>query len=254
MATVVPCRPGTYTITQPFGYTGLVSNGPFVYEGRYYPTGFHNGVDMAGPLGTPVYATQHGTVFVAAWNGEDPRPDVGGWAIGGGNTIIIEHRDGRFFSCYSHLDRMLVKVGQDVFAGQLIGYMGSTGYSSGPHLHHSLWFDTDGNPATTPLWYTNGGRGENPAAYWPGGPRANYIEAQPDRMKITGSLVNARSSATTEPGDANIRRAYGRGAVLPFFRYIKGQKLTLAGVTSDQWAKSYDRGWIYIWSGLMKRI
>ena len=85
----------------------------------------HEGVDMAGSVGTPVYATAEGTVIHA------------GWQSGYGNLITIRHELGTE-TRYGHLSRIGVKVGQKVSRGSLIGAMGNTGRSTGPHLHYEV--------------------------------------------------------------------------------------------------------------------
>ena len=106
-----------YTLTSPFGM-------------RLHPVlGYyrmHNGVDMACPQGTPIYATRAGTVTVASYQ-----------AGGAGNYVSINHGDG-FASIYMHMTNYVVSAGQSVSQGQLIGYVGSTGISTGPHLHFGI--------------------------------------------------------------------------------------------------------------------
>jgi murein DD-endopeptidase MepM/ murein hydrolase activator NlpD len=87
---------------------------------------FHSGMDIANRTGTPVYATADGTVNFAAY-------DHGGL----GNLISITHGFG-FATKYGHLSKIKVVGGQEVKRGQLIGYIGSTGYSTGPHLHYEV--------------------------------------------------------------------------------------------------------------------
>lgn len=105
----------------------------------------HNGVDLTAPIGTPVYATRSGKVsFVGYQKG------------GAGNYVNITHDNG-FLSTYMHLDSYIVKAGEYVTIGQLIGYCGNTGGSTGPHLHFGIkkngaWV----NPAhylTLPTYY-----------------------------------------------------------------------------------------------------
>lgn len=109
-------------------------------SGRMHPVlGYvrpHNGIDLAAPTGTPIYATRSGTVTRAAYQ-----------EGGAGNYVSISHGDG-FGSIYMHMTRYVVSVGQQVSAGQLIGYVGSTGVSSGPHLHFGISYNgTYVNPA-----------------------------------------------------------------------------------------------------------
>jgi murein DD-endopeptidase MepM/ murein hydrolase activator NlpD len=86
---------------------------------------FHAGVDMPGPLGTSVYATADGIVGRA------------GWASGYGNLIELQHGEG-IATRYGHLSAIVVQPGQRVQRGQLIGRMGSTGRSTGSHLHYEV--------------------------------------------------------------------------------------------------------------------
>ena len=85
----------------------------------------HEGIDIANLRGTPIYAADGGTIIYAARKS------------GYGNFIIIYHGDGRE-TCYGHLNDYAVGVGDTVDKGQLIGYMGNTGRSTGPHLHFEI--------------------------------------------------------------------------------------------------------------------
>ena len=89
----------------------------------------HPGIDLSGPYGTPIYATAEGTVLRAGWNS-------GGY----GNLIEIDH--GRGISTrFGHLSALLVRAGDHITRGQLIGRMGSTGRSTGNHLHYEVRID-----------------------------------------------------------------------------------------------------------------
>lgn len=89
----------------------------------YRRSGFHKGVDFAAKIGTPVYAADGGTVTYAGWR-------RGGW----GYLVVINHGNG-LESYYAHNSKVLVSVGQKVAKGEQISKMGSTGNSSGPHVH-----------------------------------------------------------------------------------------------------------------------
>ena len=89
-------------------------------------TRMHNGVDMACAAGTPIYATRAGTVTTASYQ-----------ASGAGNYVSINHLDG-FSSIYMHMTHYVVSKGQNVAQGQLIGYVGNTGISTGDHLHFGI--------------------------------------------------------------------------------------------------------------------
>lgn len=122
---MMPC---TYSaFTSPFGY-------------RYHPISgkwkMHNGVDLAGRSGTPIVATRAGYVTTAAYQ-----------AGGAGNYVSLNHGDG-FGSIYMHMTHYIVSRGQYVEQGQVIGYMGTTGGSTGVHLHFGISYNgTYVNPA-----------------------------------------------------------------------------------------------------------
>ena len=87
----------------------------------------HNGVDIANKIGTPIYAADSGTVVISQ----------GGYNGGYGNTIVIDHGGGKR-TRYGHMSKLFVKVGDEVSKGENIGAMGSTGHSTGPHLHFEV--------------------------------------------------------------------------------------------------------------------
>ena len=87
---------------------------------------FHRGIDVAAPYGTPIVASRSGTVTYAGWSNR-----------GYGNLIRIEHA-GHSESWYGHNSKILVTVGQFVNQGEIIGRIGSTGISTGPHLHFEI--------------------------------------------------------------------------------------------------------------------
>ena len=89
----------------------------------------HAGIDLSGPHGTPIYATADGVVSEAAWNS-------GGY----GNLIKIDHGRG-IETRYGHMSAMMVRPGERVTRGQMIGRMGSTGRSTGNHLHYEVRID-----------------------------------------------------------------------------------------------------------------
>ncbi len=107
-------------VTCPYGYrthpvTGQLNN-------------FHNGVDLGMPQGSPIYATRSGTVTTAHYSNS--------W----GYQVVVNHGDG-FSSMYAHMTHYIVSVGQHVEQGQVIGYVGSTGWSTGPHLHFTIYYN-----------------------------------------------------------------------------------------------------------------
>lgn len=89
-------------------------------------TSSHTGIDMACPTGTPIYASMSGKVVVAGWNNIF------------GNYVIINHENG-YQTLYGHMSKILTSSGQRVAQGARIGLVGSTGYSTGPHLHFTVY-------------------------------------------------------------------------------------------------------------------
>lgn len=112
-------------ITPVSGYTITSAFGMRIHPVYKYAL-MHNGIDMACPQGTPIYAARAGTVTTASYQ-----------AGGAGYYVSINHGDG-FSSIYMHMTNYVVSSGQSVAAGQLIGYVGSTGVSTGPHLHFGV--------------------------------------------------------------------------------------------------------------------
>lgn len=123
---LVPC---TYVyLSSPFGYRIHPIHGTY---------GFHSGVDLAAPAGTPIKATRAGTVTRATYDSAS------------GYYVTVNHGDG-FSSSYLHMTHYIVGVGDKVSQGQVLGYVGSTGWSTGNHLHFSIYYN---------------GTAQNPAAY-----------------------------------------------------------------------------------------
>lgn len=127
-------------LTQRWGYTGLASNGPY-YDNRfsppkYYPSGFHTGIDLAAPQGTRVRNMEHGVVHIASWNG---CRDGACWGVGGGYVVVVKHNSTPVYTSHAHMMRLLVKQGQPVHRGQALGILDTAGYATGPHDHASLW-------------------------------------------------------------------------------------------------------------------
>lgn len=108
------------------------------YGLRWGGSDYHPGIDIANDAGTPIMATADGVVTDAGWNS-------GGY----GNMVDIDHGNG-FVTRYAHAQSVVVSPGQTVKKGEIIAYMGSTGYSTGPHLHYEVIVN---------------GRAVNPAGY-----------------------------------------------------------------------------------------
>ncbi len=115
----MPVHPEQTRLSSPFGFRG----NPFTGQGRE----FHNGLDFASTSGTPIFATAAGKVIAAG-------------SMGGlGNAVKIDHGFG-FETAFGHMSKVLVRKGSTVEAGDLIGLVGSTGRSSGPHLHYIVYY------------------------------------------------------------------------------------------------------------------
>jgi murein DD-endopeptidase MepM/ murein hydrolase activator NlpD len=129
-------------ITQGFGPSSLPFEPPFAGYAS-----FHTGMDIAGRFGARVLAAGAGRVVLAATS-----------ASGYGNYVVLDHGDG-VTTLYGHLDRILVRQGDRVNQGDAVGLEGSTGYSTGPHVHFEV--RVNGIPV-------------DPAAYLPPGPPSPY--------------------------------------------------------------------------------
>ncbi|MDK2882239.1 MAG: hypothetical protein PWP12_143 [Bacillota bacterium] len=129
-----PAIVGTGRYIWPISREGVITS-------RYGTRGreFHGGVDIAAPTGTPVRAADSGRVIFAGWKG------------GYGKCVILEHGNGSA-TLYGHLSQIMVKEGQKVTQGQTIGLVGSTGKSTGPHLHFEIM---QGGVRKDPLKYFN---------------------------------------------------------------------------------------------------
>ena len=101
------------------------------YGLRFDGTEFHQGIDIAADMGTPIVATADGVVTAAGWNG------------GYGNMVDVDHGGG-IVTRYGHASAVAVTVGQQVRRGEVIAYVGSTGRSTGPHVHYEV--RVDGQP------------------------------------------------------------------------------------------------------------
>ncbi|NEO82778.1 MAG: peptidoglycan DD-metalloendopeptidase family protein [Spirulina sp. SIO3F2] len=126
----------------PLGFPADISS---VFGWRLHPISgdwrMHNGTDLAAPQGTPVVAAYHGEVVLAEM--------VGGY----GNLVVMRHEDGHQESRYAHLEHIFVQPGEWVEQGEVIGLVGNTGNSTGPHLHFEWrhwvannWIPVDAGP------------------------------------------------------------------------------------------------------------
>ncbi|WP_406836227.1 transglycosylase family protein [Streptomyces sp. AHU1] len=120
--TTAPARTGTHGLVAPVhAATGTAYHA----AGSHWSKGYHTGVDFPVPTGTSVAAVAAGHVLSSGWGGSF------------GYQVVIRHADGRYTQ-YGHLSAISVKAGQSVVAGQRIGRSGSTGNSTGPHLHFEV--------------------------------------------------------------------------------------------------------------------
>lgn len=111
-----PMGNASYYVSSVFGY-------------RSFDDSFHNGIDYAADCGTPVYCAWDGEVIFAGWDD-----------TGYGNFVMVKHTNG-YITGYAHLSDYVVSAGDTVSAGQCIGAVGSTGYSTGNHLHFCVKID-----------------------------------------------------------------------------------------------------------------
>jgi murein DD-endopeptidase MepM/ murein hydrolase activator NlpD len=119
--------PGDYNIYSPYGMR---------YHPIYHYYRMHTGVDLGGKYGNPIVASRSGEVILV----RNPYQGRNTGGSGYGNYVVIDHGDG-YCSLYAHLKETLVQVGQQVTAGQKIGLCGSTGTSTGPHLHFEIIYN-----------------------------------------------------------------------------------------------------------------
>ena len=117
-------------MTSPFGWR----NCPF--HGRE----FHSGVDIPAPSGTPIKATKSGVVIVSTYGSSY------------GNYVVVAHSDGGR-SLYAHMSSRSVSAGQTVSQGQTLGGVGTTGSSTGNHLHFELWMGNSQSSRVNPVAY-----------------------------------------------------------------------------------------------------
>ncbi|WP_037617880.1 transglycosylase family protein [Streptomyces aureus] len=121
--TTAPARTGTHALVAPVHHAATGTQ--YHATGSHWSKGYHTGVDFPVPTGTSVSAVAAGHVVSAGWGGSF------------GYEVVIRHADGRYTQ-YGHLSAISVKAGQSVVSGQRIGRSGSTGNSTGPHLHFEV--------------------------------------------------------------------------------------------------------------------
>lgn len=158
---ILPVPSDQFVLTSPFG--NRVS--PFTRAAD-----FHKGLDLSAPTGTPIYAAADGVVTFA---GRYPiSQSVAWWRFG--NVVTIKHAD-RFITIYAHCDTVNVRAGQAVKQGDVIGTVGSTGWSTNSHLHYEIRSDL-----------------EQPGTYTPVDPRIYILNHQWSNEAVV--LMRARTS------------------------------------------------------------
>lgn len=179
----------------------------------------HTGIDFGVPIGTPIYASDSGNVMFADWATTLAASNQ--WWIApkfAGICVVINHNDG-FLTLYAHLNATDLNAGDFVEKGQLIGHSGSTGLSTGPHLHFEVlgW----------PLKPYNGFYGRlNPNEYVGGLAQAPEIA---DNQRVVGPYgVKERTSPSTTAAEG---KTFGHGDVLTFKGYVNGELVN----GTDQW-------------------
>lgn len=111
-------------MTQGYGITSF---------SKSYSSGFHNGIDLGIPVGTPVFASENGIVEAAG--NQDSYCYKGAY----GRFVVIKHTEKKLTTLYAHLSKYVVSPNQSVKRGELIGYSGNSGFSTGPHLHFTVY-------------------------------------------------------------------------------------------------------------------
>lgn len=141
---IPPLNPENYLPENPPQFNGFTWPAKGVFTSGYGRRWgrMHRGIDIAGPTGTPIVAAASGEIISSGWNS-------GGY----GNLVDIRHPDGSM-TRYAHNSKLLVRKGQWVEQGQQIALMGSTGYSTGPHLHFEI--HPSGRGAANPMAYLPG--------------------------------------------------------------------------------------------------
>lgn len=152
----------------------------------------HAGIDFGAAYGSPIYAVSDGTVSFAGWHG------------GHGNYVKLEHGGG-FGTGYGHMSRIAVSPGSHVRAGQVIGYVGSTGLSTGPHLHYELYRSgAPVNPMTVSFTATSQVDPHELAAY-----KARLAQLKAVKPGAAAASLAPRQAATGPMGRREIDRLGG---------------------------------------------
>lgn len=191
-----------------------------ITAGWYYSDGkLHRAIDLRAAVGTPVYAAEDGTVdWVQTWDGRSTRGDQSY-----GNLVRIRHADyngGKLQTLYAHLKESKVKYGQTVKEGELIGYSGNTGNSTGPHLHFEVrlngtrcnplnWLDDDFSVARSTVRLASYTSVKRPATALAAGAEL-HLQRVP--LYVSSTAVSAAGTVSgtyyvwsAEPADGRVR-------------------------------------------------
>ena len=226
---VFPLPQGTFRVSQGFGCVPL---DPGYAQPDFCPQeapSFHHGLDLAAEEGTPVYASASGVVTFAEIDADSVY----------GNTVIRIDHDGSnsgYMTEYLHWKRSYVAEGEYVVAGQLIGEVGSIGYSTGPHLHFGV-FDRRSGEFTDPLEWLRGSEAQSVAGgtIGSGGPEAvmqwaPLITAAAERYAVPAALIAAIITVESGGNPNAISPAGARGLM-----QVMPDHLNRFGIPEDKW-------------------
>lgn len=182
-----------------------------------WAAGYHTGRDYRAAVGTPIYATRSGTVVGTGWYP---------WGSSYGNHVVIQSWQGtkRVRHGYAHLTRYVVRTGQKVSAGQLIGYSGATGNVTGPHLHYE--------ERVYPFGYWNHRRPEFPTQSPPVRPRVrvSLSKVKPGKTNRHIKRVQRRLNRRIDAG-LPVTGFYGKMTKAAYARWQR--KLGYSGSDAD---------------------
>lgn len=202
----------------------------------YQPNG-HLGVDFACPMNTPVRAVGAGTIVWSDWGqkmGANPWMMIPG-SDASGILVIVDH--GGIFSLYAHLNSTPRNNGERVNAGDVIGYSGTTGRSTGPHLHLEITVKANINN------YLYGRTNPLSMMSKTGVVPVGNVTLKANQRMVGPSNLNQRDRPVT---NANVVRVVPANTVEEFTGYVVGEQVNTGGVNSNIWYKD-DLG--YVWSG-----
>ncbi len=180
-------------VTSPFGWRTDPMNGS---------NRFHGGIDIAAAAGMPVYAPQAATVMYSGYHG------------GYGNVVVLDHGNS-LFTLYGHNSKLLVSAGQQIARGQQIALVGSTGRSTGPHLHFEVHYNKQYVNPVTYLSYLQQQGGQLLAQANPGVSNQNARTVQTAQAEVRQAAPKRTVKRQTS------RRTYGKNVV----QVVNGTKI-----------------------------